>query len=197
MKSVITSSKKMVEPIRLAPPKETRFTRESGKKLRLAPIDIKSRSELSWLHRFIHKYHSSPKWFLPTLAELKNENVKYFRAYVVEPKALKGEFVGITSYEIRTRFLAETQKTIIAPEFRGKGWGSAVSWGMEDHIRKKGFRKIRSAVYSNNLPMIQIKLAQGFCIEGFHPDHDAPGLHEYSLGKVLPSKKTTRSKKKA
>jgi hypothetical protein len=33
--------------------------------------------------------------------------------------------------------------------------------------------------------MIQIKLAQGYTIEGFHPAHDGPGLHEYSLGKVL------------
>ncbi len=56
---------------------------------------------------------------------------------------------------------------------------------MEREVRRAGFKKIRSTIYANNLPMIGIKLAQGFQIEGFHPDHDAPGLHEYSLGKVL------------
>src|SRR5690606_36742925 len=122
-------------------------------------------------------------------------NVKYFREFVAEPRELKSEFVGIGSYDIRTRFLVETRKTIIAPEFRGKGRGTAVSWAMEDEIRKRGFKKIRSAVYSNNIPMIQIKLAQGFLIEGFHPDHDAPGLHEYSLGKVLKGSSGAKSKK--
>jgi hypothetical protein len=33
--------------------------------------------------------------------------------------------------------------------------------------------------------MIYIKLKQGYLFEGFHPDHEKPGLHEYSLGKVL------------
>jgi hypothetical protein len=33
--------------------------------------------------------------------------------------------------------------------------------------------------------MISIKLKQGYTIEGHHPDHEAPGFDEYSLGKKL------------
>jgi len=40
-------------------------------------------------------------------------------------------------------------------------------------------------IYIDNLPMIFIKLKQGYRFEGFHPDHEKPGLHEYSFGKVL------------
>ena len=43
----------------------------------------------------------------------------------------------------------------------------------------------RSTVYYFNHVMVQIKLKQGYTIEGYHPDHEAPGFHEYSLGKVL------------
>ena len=40
-------------------------------------------------------------------------------------------------------------------------------------------------VYIENLPMILIKLRQGYRFEGFHPDHERPGWHEYSFGKLL------------
>ena len=42
-----------------------------------------------------------------------------------------------------------------------------------------------STIYIDNIPMIVIKLRQGYIIEGLHRDHERPGLHEYSLGKVL------------
>ena len=33
--------------------------------------------------------------------------------------------------------------------------------------------------------MLFIKLKEGFLAEGMHTDHEKPGLHEYSLGKLL------------
>ncbi len=159
--------------------------REEKKKLRLEIIDPKDRKELRWLHAFIHRYHSSPKWVLPSLRDLDNPAHRYFKAVAVRPKKLEGKIIGISSYEIRTQFLIETQKTIIDPRFRGQGWGQVLSLEVEMEARRQGYKKIRSAIYADNLAMLNIKLAQGFIIEGFHPDHDAPGLHEYSLGKVL------------
>jgi RimJ/RimL family protein N-acetyltransferase len=150
--------------------------------MKLVPLNLKKPGELAWLHRFIMKYHSSPRRVLPSRRDLLNPSYRFFRA--VAGKGGK-TVLGITSYEIRTPFLVETQKTIVAPEHRGRGWGPQISEAIEQEVRRKGFRKIRSTIYTDNLTMIAIKLAQGFRIEGFHPDHDAPGLDEYSLGKIL------------
>ncbi len=151
----------------------------------LKPINIDHPRELKWLHQFILKYHSTPKVILPTMRDLKVSTHRYFRALAKFPGNPKLVVVGISSYEIRTRFLAETQKTVVDPRFRGQGWGRAVSEAIEKEVKRNGFKKVRSTIYSNNLKMIQIKLDQGYVIEGFHPDHEAPGVHEYSFGKIL------------
>jgi GNAT superfamily N-acetyltransferase len=93
--------------------------------------------------------------------------------------------VGVTGLIPKTPFLCETAKTVLHPEFRGKGLGVALSQSIEDEARRRGFKKIITTIYVTNLPMIFIKLKQGYFFEGFHPDHDRPGLHEYSLGKVF------------
>ena len=93
--------------------------------------------------------------------------------------------VGVTGFFHKTPFLAETAKTVIAPAFRGKGLGTDLSQAIEDEVRKRGYKKVITAVYVTNLPMIFIKLKQGYYFEGFHRDHDQPGVHEYSMGKIF------------
>jgi GNAT superfamily N-acetyltransferase len=93
--------------------------------------------------------------------------------------------VGVTGYYHKTPFLAETAKTVIAPEFRGHGHGVVLSQAIEDEVRKRGYKKVATTIYVTNLPMIFIKLKQGYHFEGFHRDHDRPGLHEYSMGKIF------------
>lgn len=154
-------------------------------KISLDLIKVIHKEELDWLHSFISEYHSIPQFMLPTREELKRATFRFFKAMGTEAKGARPKLIGITGYEIRTPYLAETQKTIIAPEFRGAGWGRALSHAIEEEVAQAGFYKIRSCIYVNNIAMITIKLAQGYYIEGFHPDHDGPGLHEYSLGKVL------------
>lgn len=166
-------------------PTSRKFTDKTERRLTLEPIDPKNRKDLKWLHGFIHLYHSSPKWVLPTLEELKLPYKKYFRAVGLSPSEHKGQIIGMTSYEVKTKYLVETQKTIVSPEFRGQGWGPVISHEIEQFIRTQGYLKIRSTIYAENTAMISIKLAQGYTIEGYHPDHDGPGLHEYSLGKIL------------
>lgn len=151
----------------------------------LRSISLEKSSELKWLHHFIITYHSTPKVIMPSLRDLRVSTHRYFRALAKFPGNPKLVVVGISSYEIRTRFLAETQKTVIDPRFRGQGWGRAVSEAIEKEVKRAGFKKVRTTIYVNNLKMIQIKLDQGYTIEGFHPDHEAPGVHEYSLGKVF------------
>lgn len=93
--------------------------------------------------------------------------------------------VGITGYAPKTPSLVETVKTVIFPQFRAKGFGVQVSQMIEDECKRVGFKKVMSTIYATNISMIQIKLRQGYTIEGYHPDHEAPGFHEYSLGKIL------------
>ena len=160
------------------------------KKVRLQRMDLHQPGEADWLFRFIHKHHSVPKFILPSLEDLHSQTHIYFRAFVDSSPGSK-ELLGVNSYEIRTHYLAETQQTILDPEFRGGGWGKVISQAVEDEVRKAGFYKVRSCIYFDNFAMLQIKLAQGYIIEGFHPDHDGPGLHEYSLGKILKRVKAT------
>ncbi len=150
-----------------------------SRKIKLVPINKSKAAEVRWLHDFIMKHHSSPEWVLPSAQDLKNPTYRDFKAF------LGKDLVGVTGYEIRTPYLVETHRTIIHPDFRGKGLGAALSWAIEREVRRAGYKKIRTTIYAKNLAMIAIKLAQGFQVEGFHPDHDAPGLHEYSLGKLL------------
>jgi GNAT superfamily N-acetyltransferase len=95
------------------------------------------------------------------------------------------EVLGTCAYIAKTPFLAETVKTVVHPLHRGKGMGPLLSQAIEDEVRRRGFTKVMTTIYIDNLPMIFIKLRQGYRFEGFHPDHEKPGLHEYSLGKVL------------
>jgi len=96
-----------------------------------------------------------------------------------------GARVGCTGYVEKTKYLAESVKTVVAPAFRKKGAGVAISQAIEDEVRRRGFKKIMTTILVDNIPMIVIKLKQGFLIEGIHMDHEKPGLHEYSLGKVF------------
>jgi GNAT superfamily N-acetyltransferase len=70
-------------------------------------------------------------------------------------------------------------------EFRGQGLGALLSQAIEDECKNIGIKKVMTTIYYFNHAMVHIKLKQGYTIEGYHPDHEAPGFHEYSLGKVL------------
>ena len=96
------------------------------------------------------------------------------------------EVVGATGFYPRTPLLAESAKTVLHPKFRGKGLGVELSQAVEDEAVARGYRKVFTTIYVSNLPMIFIKLKQGYHFEGYHRDHDRPGLHEYSLGKNFP-----------
>ncbi len=165
-------------------------------KVKLIPIQRDDTKQIDWLYDFISSHHSLPKFMQPSKTNLRNPDFHYFKAIAVEPKKFESKLIGITCYEKRTLYLAETQKTIIEPEFRGQGWGKVLSNAIEEEVKKAGFHKIRSCIYTDNIAMIQIKLMQGYTIEGFHPDHDGPGYHEYSLGKVLGNKSGKDAKKK-
>ncbi len=127
----------------------------------------------------IHKEHYDRVPYLPSAEDIQTSKTQYFWAYVNE------ERIGITGYYLKTKTLAETVKTIIFKEYRGKGYGKILSQEIEDKCKSIGIKKIMSTIYSFNIPMISIKLKQGYMIEGFHPDHEAPGFDEYSLGKIL------------
>ncbi|MGZ3688533.1 MAG: GNAT family N-acetyltransferase [Bdellovibrionota bacterium] len=148
-------------------------------KLKLEAIDEKDAQAVRDVAHFVN---SNYPYAVPVEeATIASGKLKLFWA----KDAATGALVGATGYFTRTPFLAETAKTVLAPAYRGKGVGAILSQVIEDEVRRAGFKKIMSSILITNLPMIIIKLKQGYIFEGTHYDHDKPGLHEYTLGKVL------------
>lgn len=147
-------------------------------KIELTPYDLNSKDEAMEIHRIIQEYYTQSPW-PPSVEKIMQGGVKYFRALV------DGKQIGISGYALKTPTLAETVKTTIFKEFRGQGLGKDLSMAIEEECKRVGIKKVLTTIYYFNHAMISIKLKQGYTIEGYHPDHEAPGFHEYSLGKIL------------
>jgi GNAT superfamily N-acetyltransferase len=146
--------------------------------LELREIDTSVLDQAQKLHDLICKYYASSPW-PPTLEKIMSGSAKYFNAYYQE------RHIGFTGLILKTPQLAETVKTTVFDEFRGSGLGAMLSLAIEDECRKIGVKKVMTTIFHFNHVMISIKLRQGYTIEGYHPHHEAPGFHEYSLGKRL------------
>ncbi len=146
--------------------------------INLIPYDTQNHAEASELAAVLSQYYPTSPW-LPSVEKIMQGGTAYFRAI------LGDEQIGITGYVSKTPTLAETVKTTIFSAHRGRGLGQRLSQAIEDECRRRGIRKVMTTIFSSNHAMIAIKLKQGYTIEGYHRDHEAPGFHEYSLGKVL------------
>ncbi len=143
----------------------------------LKAADVRDAQAAREVAEFVSRHYQGA---VPVTAEsVMAGSTRYFWAFVGTDR------VGITAYVARTPTLAETVKTVIDPAHRGKGLGAKLSLAIEEEVRLAGFKKIMTTVYIDNHAMILIKLKQGYRFEGFHPDHEKPGWHEYSFGKVL------------
>jgi len=147
-------------------------------KINLVPYNTANFEEASELYSIIQEYYPQSPW-PPTVEKIMKGGIKYFRAMLGE------EQIGISGYDMKTPNLAETIKTTVFKEFRGKGLGKVLSLEIEEECKRVGIKKVMTTIYYFNHAMISIKLQQGYTIEGYHPDHEAPGFHEYSLGKIL------------
>jgi GNAT superfamily N-acetyltransferase len=147
--------------------------------VRLVPVAAADDAAVDELVAFVNANYASE---LPLeRGGLKDGHYRFFWAFDVD----SGERLGCSAYVAKTRYLAESVKTVVDPARRRAGVGAAISLAIEDEVRRAGFTKIMSTILIHNIPMIVIKLKQGYIIEGIHMDHEKPGLHEYSLGKVF------------
>ena len=147
-------------------------------KVELIPYNTEMKAEAEEIFSIVQKYYTKSPW-PPTVEKIMKGGVKYFKAM------FDGKQFGISGYSLKTPTLAETVKTTVFDEFQGKGLGSLLSEAIEEECKRIGIKKVMTTIYHFNHSMISIKLKQGYTIEGYHPDHEAPGFHEYSLGKKL------------
>lgn len=147
-------------------------------KIELIAYDLNDSKVAEEIHDIILKYYTKSPW-PPSIEKIMKGGVKYFRAMA------DGKQFGITGYSLKTPTLAETVKTTVFDEFQGRGLGKFLSSEIEAECKRAGIKKVMTTIYHFNHAMISIKLNQGYTIEGYHPDHEAPGFHEYSLGKKL------------
>lgn len=144
--------------------------------IRLRPVDVTDAQARAEIVAFVNAHYPSE---LP-LEESQLATLHLFWAILDD-----GRPVGCTGYLRRTAWLAESVKTVVDRAHRGRGLGVAISQAIEVEVRRRGYTKLMTTILVTNLPMLFIKLKQGFLVEGLHMDHEKPGLHEYSLGKVL------------
>lgn len=147
-------------------------------KLELKSYNTSDRAEAEEIFRVVQEYYEKSPW-PPTVEKIMQGGTKYFRAM------RDSKQVGISGYVLKTPTLAETVKTTVFKEFQGLGLGKEISLAIEEECKRNGIKKVMTTIYYYNHAMISIKLKQGYTIEGYHPDHEAPGFHEYSLGKLL------------
>ncbi len=148
-----------------------------AKQVRLVAVDRSDDVAVDDLVAFVNAHYHSE---LPLHREgLTSGHYRFFWAFVDDVR------VGCSAYAPKTAYLAESVKTVVDPAHRRGGFGGALSLAIEAQVRADGFKKIMSTILITNVPMIVIKLRQGYIVEGIHMDHEKPGLHEYSLGKVF------------
>ncbi len=158
--------------------------------LKLKPVHVKNSKDVRALVKFVNSHY---KGAIPlTTKKVISGGIKYFWVYDVQLK----ERIGVCAYYTKTPWLAETVKTVVDPKYRGLGYGAAISVAIEAQCVRDGFYKVMTTIYESNKAMIAIKKKQGYKIEGFHPDHERPGWHEYSLGKVVGSKSMQGKKRR-
>jgi RimJ/RimL family protein N-acetyltransferase len=154
--------------------------------VRLVAVDAQNPAAVDELVTFVNAHYQSE---LPLHAEgLTSGHYRFFWAMLDGGDDDANEVdrrVGCSAYVPKTPYLAESVKTVVDPAHRRGGLGAAISLAIEAQVRADGFKKIMSTILINNIPMIVIKLRQGYIVEGIHMDHEKPGLHEYSLGKVF------------
>lgn len=149
----------------------------------LVAVDPDNDVDVDAVVAFVNGHYQSE---LPLEREgIKNGHYRFFWASWSPTGAGAPVVVGATAYVARTKYLAESVKTVVDPARRLKGVGALISQAVEAEVRRAGFTKIMSTILIHNIPMIIIKIRQGYLIEGIHMDHEKPGLHEYSLGKVF------------
>ena len=141
-------------------------------------LDLKQAIEVNWLMDFINQNYPV-KAHPITFDDFYCSKKMYFQIYFNE------NIIGISGIDQKTPTLAETIRTIVNKEARGQGHGKNISHLIEQKCVQLGIKKVMSTIYSHNVEMISIKLKQGYTIEGYHPHHEAPGFHEYSMGKIL------------
>ena len=146
--------------------------------IELKLYNLQSESEAQELEDLCQEYYPNSPW-PPSKEKIMQGGVVYFRAIT------NGKQFGFTGHSLKTPTLAETVKTTVFKEFRGSGLGGALSQAIENECKRIGIKKVITTIYYFNHLMVQIKLKQGYTIEGYHQDHEAPGFHEYSLGKIL------------
>ncbi len=148
--------------------------------VKLIPLDASQAANRVSIIEFLKEHHTTDPKHFPDPEQPFN---KYNFYFLFKPST--ATMLGVSCYSRLSDHLAITRFSCIHKDHRGQGYGRLQSDCLEQEIRKAGFGKIFCEIYSDNLANLNLKLSQGFQIEGFHKSHFDKGRDEYSLGKIL------------
>ena len=89
--------------------------------------DLKSDYDVQEIEGILTEYYPKSPWPV-TKEKIMKGGVVYYRAFH------QGEQIGITGYAKKTPTLAETVKTTVFNQFRGRGLGGLLSQSIKDLV---------------------------------------------------------------
>jgi ribosomal-protein-alanine N-acetyltransferase len=81
--------------------------------------------------------------------------------------------------------IARLYSIAVAPEYRGKGVGSAMLQHAENRARKKGCKKMHLEVKDTNTAALNMYIKHGYTIIDFLQDYYREGMPAYRMEKTL------------
>jgi len=151
--------------------------------IELIPTDMTDTSSLGWVWKFMHlnTIEEDTITIPDHQTDLIKDGLHFYTAMGLDDP----QKIGIVSFQVITPWLVDLQRTLVDVNHRGKGYGREISEAIEKIIRDLGYGKIMMACYSTNTAIINLKMSEGYVIEGCLRDHYAKGKHDYIFGKVL------------
>lgn len=137
----------------------------------------------SWLYDFMHRNTIEDDTIILPMSpeDIHTPNLTWYEA-----RGHTGaQRVGIVSFKVVTPHLVDLQRTMVDVKYRRMGYGRDIGTAIEKEIRELGYGKIMMSCYSTNTAIINLKLSEGYVIEGLLRNHYDVGKHDYIFGKEL------------
>jgi ribosomal protein S18 acetylase RimI-like enzyme len=158
------------------------MTKKRNNNYRFKSFNINNEKDIALIREF---YYSNPSTFVSVSGEsdFAFDMAGYFYYGLLDPVTKKP--VAMSAVENLTPNLAYIWSTLVHKDYKRQGLGTRLSKSLSSRLKREGYGKLSSYVYTNNLPNVLLKIKLGWVIEARLKDHDSIGQDEYLMSKYL------------